>query len=109
VPGTVEIESQHEVDTFAAVPDTDMLDMVSDSVGADMAYAATFNGEQDVYYPRIGDYDCNINGVGDQDDIAGGTSFDLNLNGIPDECEVTTILIDGFESGDTGGWSTQVP
>jgi len=87
----------------------DYYDMVSDAVGADLAYAATFNGEQDVYYMRIGDYDCNINGVGDQDDIAGGTSSDSNLNGIPDECEVTTILIDGFESGDTGGWSTQGP
>ena len=52
----------------------DYYDMVSDAVGADLAYAAT-----------------------------------SNLNGIPDECEVTTILIDGFESGDTGGWSTQGP
>jgi hypothetical protein len=27
--------------------------MVSDVDGADLAYAATFNGEQDVYYLRI--------------------------------------------------------
>ena len=87
----------------------DYWDMVSDLVGADLAYAATFNGEQDVYYVRIGDYDCNINGVGDAEDIANGTSTDSNLDGIPDECEVTTILIDGFETGDLGGWTTHAP
>ena len=31
----------------------DYYDMVSDAAGADLAYAATFNGEQDVYYLRI--------------------------------------------------------
>ncbi len=31
--------------------------------------------------------DCNCNGVPDSDDIAGGTSDDVNGNGIPDECE----------------------
>ena len=65
----------------------DYYDLVSDNVGADLAYAATFNGEQDVYFLRIGDYDCNGNGVGDTGDVAGGTSLDLNGNGIPDECE----------------------
>jgi len=33
----------------------DYFDMTSDNLGADLAYAATFNGEQDVYYIRIGD------------------------------------------------------
>jgi hypothetical protein len=65
----------------------DYYDMVSDVVGAHVAWAATFNGEQDVYYLRIGDYDCNSNGVGDAQDIAGGTSEDANSNAIPDECE----------------------
>ena len=60
----------------------------ADLVGADLAWAATFNGEQDVYYVRIGDYDCNGNGVGDPDDIAARTSPDCNGNGIPDECEI---------------------
>ena len=32
----------------------DYYDMVSDNAGASVAYAATFNGEQDVYYLRIG-------------------------------------------------------
>ena len=33
------------------------------------------------------DTDCNNNGVDDGDDIQGGTSDDLNANGVPDECE----------------------
>jgi hypothetical protein len=37
----------------------DYFDMVSDDLGADLAYAATFNGEQDVYYIRIGDPQCS--------------------------------------------------
>jgi hypothetical protein len=65
----------------------DYTDMVSDKVGAFLAYPATYNGEQDVYCIRINDYDCNDNGVGDSDDILAGTSSDLNNNTIPDECE----------------------
>ncbi len=84
----------------------DYYHMVSDLVGADLAYAATYNGEQDVYYLRIGERDCNMNGLGDETeilqglipdcngngqpdscDIADGTSLDDNGNGIPDECE----------------------
>ena len=66
----------------------DYYDMISDDVGANLAWAATFNGEQDVYYLRIGDYDCNGNGIGDTEDLANGDSFDCNENGIPDECEI---------------------
>jgi hypothetical protein len=65
----------------------DYLGLVSDRVGADVIYAATFNGEQDVYYLRLGDRDCNDNGVGDADDIASGFDTDLDLDGIPDRCE----------------------
>jgi hypothetical protein len=65
----------------------DYYHMVSDRVGADLAFAATFNGEEDVYYMRIGDHDCNQNGIGDALDISSGTSSDTNSNGIPDECE----------------------
>ena len=65
----------------------DYYDMLSDTVGASVAYAATFNGEQDVYYLRIGDYDCKINCVGDATDVANETSTDWDLNGIPDECD----------------------
>ena len=66
----------------------DYYDLHSDLVGAHLAWAATFNGEQDVYYLRIGDYDCNGNGVGDADDLANMTSDDCNANDIPDECEI---------------------
>jgi hypothetical protein len=31
--------------------------------------------------------DCNTNGRPDADDLSGGTSQDLNANGIPDECD----------------------
>ena len=34
--------------------------------------------------------DCNRNGIDDSEDIAAGTSLDLNENGVPDECEVVT-------------------
>jgi hypothetical protein len=64
----------------------DYYGMISDDVGAHVAWAATFNNEQDVYYLRINDYDCNSNGVGDSLDIALGTSPDNDQNGIPDEC-----------------------
>ena len=87
----------------------DYYDMASDLVGAHVAYAATFNGEQDVYYLRIGDYDCNGNGIGDSVDIQTGTSLDRNSNGIPDECEGLLIFSDGFEAGDASDWSATVP
>jgi outer membrane protein assembly factor BamB len=32
-------------------------------------------------------FDCNANGIDDDDDIADGTSLDVNGNGVPDECE----------------------
>lgn len=65
----------------------DYYGMVSDRVGADVIYAATFLGEQNVYYLRIGDRDCNDNGVGDATDIATGFDTDLDGSGIPDRCE----------------------
>jgi hypothetical protein len=65
----------------------DYYDMVSDNFGASVAYAATFNGEQDVYYLRIGETDCNNNDTPDSEDVANGTSEDCNYNDIPDECE----------------------
>lgn len=73
----------------------DYYDMESDLVGADLAWAATFNAEQDVYYLRIGDYDCNQNGVGDATDIGLGAP-DGNGNGIPDECESVVAVDDAF-------------
>lgn len=65
----------------------DYIHLISDNLGANLAYAATFNGEQDVYYLRIGPPDCNGNGVDDGEDITAGTSADCNSNQVPDECE----------------------
>jgi hypothetical protein len=70
----------------------DYYHMISDRLGANVAYAATHNGEQDVWYLRIGDYDCNGNGVADATDIANATSLDCNTNGIPDECDLAAGL-----------------
>jgi len=72
----------------------DYYEMESDLVGADLAWAATLNGEQDVYYLRIGDRDCNQNGIGDATDIADGTSTDVDENGIPDDCEDNAAALD---------------
>ncbi len=63
----------------------DYYHMISDNSSANLAYAATFNEEQDIYFLKLGD--CNNNGMHDSDDIASGTSQDLNNNLIPDECE----------------------
>jgi len=66
----------------------DYFHMRSDLLGADLVYAATFNGEQDVYYMRLGDRDCNRNGVGDASDLTAGTLSDCDRNAIPDLCEL---------------------
>jgi subtilisin-like proprotein convertase family protein len=60
--------------------------IVSNDTGADVAYAATFNNEQDIYYVRVFP-DCNANGVYDETDIANATSVDCDANHVPDECQ----------------------
>ena len=78
----------------------DYYDLVSDEVGADLAFAATFNGEQDVYYMRLGGRDCNRNGVPDSDDINDGAAGDCNRNDIPDQCEIDAgAVADANEDG----------
>ncbi len=52
-------------------------------------------GEINITYPVI--VDCNNNGVDDACDIANGTSLDVNLNGIPDECEFPDCNGNGIE------------
>ncbi len=77
-------------DSYAGWPQQnkigDYYDMESDDVGAHLAYSATYNQEQDVYYMRIA-IDCNNNQLHDGDDIASGRSLDVNGNLVPDECE----------------------
>lgn len=81
----------------------DYYDIESDSVGAFVVYSATFNGEQDVFVRRIGDYDCNGNGIGDAAEIAAGGARDCNSNGIPDRCEIAagTLRSADFNRDDT--------
>jgi hypothetical protein len=43
--------------------------------------------EGDILVARFALPDCNGNGVGDGQDIAGGTSQDCDGNGVPDECQ----------------------
>ena len=64
----------------------DYYHMISENGRANLAYAATFNGEQDIYFLSIL-IDCNGNGVGDDEDIASNKSRDCNQNAVPDECE----------------------
>ena len=66
----------------------DYYDLESDDAGAFLVYAATYNGEQDVYVARLGDYDCNGDGIPDAAQIADGSACDCNGNGIPDSCEI---------------------
>ncbi len=66
----------------------DYYDMESDRLGANLVYAATYNGEEDVYYLRIGPRDCNGNGVDDAAEIFSGAVLDANSNAIPDSCEI---------------------
>ena len=72
----------------------DYYHIISDLLGTHVIYAATFNGEQDVYYLRLGDYDCNNNGVGDANDIIAASSADCNENGVPDECEIAAGAVE---------------
>ncbi|MCH7813482.1 MAG: exo-alpha-sialidase [Planctomycetes bacterium] len=77
----------------------DYYDMVSDDAGAHIAYSATFNGEQDVYYLRLS-FDCDTNGIPDRCDLscAGscgqqypgvcGQATDCNTDSLPDNCQL---------------------
>jgi hypothetical protein len=61
--------------------------VVSDPTGADVAYTATFNGEQDIYYLRVFP-DCNGNAISDVTDLANGIGVDCDANHIPDQCQI---------------------
>ena len=65
----------------------DYFDMVSDETGAHLAWAATFNGEQDVYYGRI----TNITGVEAENDSDLPETFSLAQN-YPNPFNPTTAI-----------------
>ena len=64
----------------------------SDRLGASLAWAATFNGEQDIYFTRIGPEDCNGNGIDDAQELIDGAAADCNGNGLPDACDIASGL-----------------
>ncbi len=68
----------------------DYYDLKSDNDGVHVIYAATYNGEQDVYYLRVEHLDCNNNGQLDVNEIAAGQLVDCNDNDFPDICEIST-------------------
>jgi hypothetical protein len=75
----------------------DYYDMTSDATGADLAWAATFNDEQDVYYLRLW-ADCDGNGASDAYDLWLGRVRDLDGDRTPDTCQIAedpTIDSDG--------------
>lgn len=65
----------------------DYYDAHSDNLGMSVAYAATFNGGQDVYFLRIGETDCNSDGVPDQMQTAARLAPDCDADGLIDTCQ----------------------
>lgn len=64
----------------------DYYDLRSDNVGVSAIISTTVNAEQDVFFVRIGEFDCNNNGVGDSTEIALGQAKDCDSDGVPDAC-----------------------
>jgi hypothetical protein len=54
------------------------------------AIAGGIGTDRDILVARFALPDCNLNEIGDGQDIADGTSEDCNANGVPDECETDT-------------------
>ncbi|ANE53778.1 hypothetical protein AYM39_00335 [Methylomonas sp. DH-1] len=75
----------------------DYTHLVSDANGAHVAYTATYNGEQDVYYLNLFP-DCNHNAISDVLDIQQRRVGDTNANHLPDSCE--NIIVPGDIDGD---------
>jgi len=78
----------------------DYFHMVSDDMGADLAYAGTFNGEQDVYYVRIGETCSDAGTIGlDRakyacESVAEMRVNDCGLNTDDGVAETVTVAID---------------
>lgn len=71
----------------------DYATLVSTNDGASVAYTATFNNEQDVYYLQVFP-DCDGNGQSDVLDLEQHVAEDVDLNHIPDSCESVSIAGD---------------
>ena len=57
IPGRAMLQLSNSFNPFLGYPNQnklgDYITIVSDNAGANVAYAATFNGEEDIYYVRI--------------------------------------------------------
>jgi hypothetical protein len=78
----------------------DYSQLISDDRGADLAFAATFNGEEDVYYMRIGEPRCSDAGTIDLDKAkyactgtATITVVDCDLNTDPNTIQTVLVTI----------------
>ncbi len=78
----------------------DYYHMVSDERGADLAFATTLNGEQDVYYVRLGDPKCDSAGTVELDRAAYACEstiaievVDCDLNADPNAVETVPVLV----------------
>ena len=70
----------------------DYITILSDNLGASVAWTSTLRGPQDIRFTRIGPEDCNRNGIDDAAEIAAGTAKDCNGNGVPDSCDIASGL-----------------
>ncbi len=61
----------------------DYMTIVSDNTGGDVAYAATFNGEEDVYYVRVAPAGGGALTLESAASVLGGFAIDLPLSGAP--------------------------
>lgn len=92
---------------------------VADRFGAAVAFDASFvlagdpgdNGGRGTLYAYQWDGpDCDANGIGDLYEIENGTSADLDVDGVPDECQSPTCLLEELNAAngaasDQLGWS----
>lgn len=72
---------------FLGYPDQnkmgDYITLVSDNTGADVAYTATFNGEEDIYYVRVSPSGGGALALQSADSTKEGFAIDLPLTGRP--------------------------
>jgi hypothetical protein len=83
----------------------DYITMVSDNGGGNVAYAATFNGEEDIYYVRVApaptpDYSLSISPTSVSVPRAGGNaSYTVSITGMDGFSSPVTLSVGGLPSG----------
>ncbi len=79
----------------------DYFHMRSDALGANLAFCMTANGEQDVWFVRIGPRDCDGDGIADS---CGSSNADFNNDGDVDAVDLAHLLNNwGSDDGDLTG------